>query len=177
MTNNITKEQINDLLKIQKEFDDRIETKNLEDTVAALIIEFTEWINTLEFFKNWKKKPGKPKEVQLDEMADFLAFSLQLFLALTEDEDKNVILKTMEKQINEQELPEFRSISFIHTLGHILGQFTNEIDESVIGVICLPFIYSKTYYSTDELIAAYKKKMGVNHARQDGTADTEKGYI
>ncbi|MBN4890978.1 dUTPase, partial [Staphylococcus sp. EG-SA-26] len=27
------------------------------------------------------------------------------------------------------------------------------------------------------LIDAYKKKMERNHARQDGTADTEKGYV
>ncbi|EUH66579.1 hypothetical protein O938_02711, partial [Staphylococcus aureus M0938] len=33
------------------------------------------------------------------------------------------------------------------------------------------------YYTIDKLISAYKKKMERNHARQDGTADTEKGYV
>ena len=28
-----------------------------------------------------------------------------------------------------------------------------------------------------KLIAAYKQKMERNHARQDGTADTDKGYV
>ena len=37
-----------------------------------------EWFNTLETFKNWKKKPGKPLEVQLDELADMLAFGLSI---------------------------------------------------------------------------------------------------
>ncbi|EQA5957651.1 dUTPase, partial [Staphylococcus pseudintermedius] len=27
------------------------------------------------------------------------------------------------------------------------------------------------------LITAYKKKMEINHARQDGTADADKGYV
>lgn len=33
------------------------------------------------------------------------------------------------------------------------------------------------YYSIDQLIQAYKKKMERNHARQDGTADKDKGYV
>ncbi|HDZ6210902.1 TPA: dUTPase, partial [Staphylococcus aureus] len=60
MTNTLTIDQLQGLLQIQKEFDDRIPTRNLNDTVASMIIEFVEWINTLEFFKNWKKQPGKP---------------------------------------------------------------------------------------------------------------------
>lgn len=51
MTNTLTIDQLQELLQIQKEFDDRIPTRNLNDTVASMIIEFVEWINTLEFFK------------------------------------------------------------------------------------------------------------------------------
>ncbi|EJM2444089.1 dUTPase, partial [Staphylococcus pseudintermedius] len=32
-------------------------------------------------------------------------------------------------------------------------------------------------YTIDQLIDAYKKKMERNHARQDGTADKNKGYV
>ncbi|HCY1584717.1 TPA: dUTPase, partial [Staphylococcus aureus] len=56
MTNTLTTDQLQELLQIQKEFDDRIPTRNLNDTVASMIIEFVEWVNTLEFFKNWKKQ-------------------------------------------------------------------------------------------------------------------------
>lgn len=49
--NNLTVDQLQELLQIQKEFDDRIPTRNLNDTVASMIIEFVEWINTLEFLK------------------------------------------------------------------------------------------------------------------------------
>ncbi|NFZ52512.1 dUTPase, partial [Staphylococcus aureus] len=55
--NNLTVDQLKELLQIQKEFDDRIPTRNLNDAVASMIIEFAEWVNTLEFFKNWKKQP------------------------------------------------------------------------------------------------------------------------
>ncbi|MDG6706161.1 hypothetical protein QCE84_14610, partial [Staphylococcus aureus] len=32
----------------------------LRDSKIAYVVEFFEWFNTLETFKNWKKKPGKP---------------------------------------------------------------------------------------------------------------------
>lgn len=78
MTNQLTVEQLQELLQIQKEFDDRIPTLNIEDTKTAYIVEFFEWFNTLETFKNWKKKRGKPIETQLDELADLLAFGLSI---------------------------------------------------------------------------------------------------
>ena len=36
------------------------------------MVEFFEWFNTLETFKNWKKSPGKPLEVQLDELSKYV---------------------------------------------------------------------------------------------------------
>lgn len=53
--NNLTVDQLKELLQIQKEFDDRIETKNPKDTHKAYVEEFFEWYNTIEPFKNWKK--------------------------------------------------------------------------------------------------------------------------
>lgn len=41
----------------------------------------------------------------------------------------------------------------------------------------LPFAIANHYYTIDQLITAYKKKMERNHARQDGIADTDKGYV
>ncbi|HHQ5377340.1 TPA: dUTPase, partial [Staphylococcus aureus] len=76
--NNLTVDQLQELLQIQKEFDDRIPTLNLGDSKIAYVVEFFEWFNTLETFKNWKKKPGKPLDVQLDELADMLAFGLSI---------------------------------------------------------------------------------------------------
>lgn len=177
MTNNITKEEIKELLEIQKKFDDRIETKNSTDTIAALIVEFNEWINTLEFFKNWKKTPGKPKDVQLDELADFVAFGLSL--ALTFNNPSEEMAEIFAEIIEDEEGIKFNSANYVFTLNAMTGIFTEQEVKSqdIAEVCCTPFILGSEYYTKDEIINAYKNKMGINHERQDGTADTEKGYI
>lgn len=78
MNNQLTTDQLKELLEIQKEFDSRIPTLNWQDSKVAYVVEFFEWFNTLETFKNWKKKPGKSLDVQLDELADMLAFGLSI---------------------------------------------------------------------------------------------------
>ncbi|HDL9862918.1 TPA: dUTPase, partial [Staphylococcus aureus] len=97
MTNTLTIDQLQELLQIQKEFDDRIPTLNLQDSKVAYVVEFFEWFNTLETFKNWKKKPGKPLDVQLDELADMLAFGLSI--ANQQSDDMEEILDYVEDGI------------------------------------------------------------------------------
>ncbi|EIK27833.1 hypothetical protein MQS_02831, partial [Staphylococcus aureus subsp. aureus VRS10] len=41
----------------------------------------------MSFLKIGKKQPGKPLDTQLDEIADYLAFSLQLTLTIVNEED------------------------------------------------------------------------------------------
>ncbi|EGQ4212626.1 dUTPase [Staphylococcus pseudintermedius] len=178
MTNTLTVKQLEELLTIQKEFDDRIPTKNLNDTVASMIIEYVEWVNTLEFFKNWKKTPGKDLDTQLDELSDFLAFNLQLALEVIDGNELNKCIDVMVNLVEEQEdLPRLHSVYFVHALHTLTGQFVNGIDSSIVQVIVMPFLYANQYYSIEQLIDAYKKKMERNHARQDGTADKDKGYV
>ncbi|EMB9416178.1 dUTP diphosphatase [Staphylococcus pseudintermedius] len=164
MTNTLTVDQLQELLKIQKEFDDRIPTLNLEDSKIAYVVEFFEWFNTLETFKNWKKKPGKPLEVQLDELADMLAFGLSI---------------ANQKGIDEWVL--------VDKIGSFNGSFTELSAGSILdnlasidyynNQIPIAFDIAEQYYTIDQLITAYKKKMEINHARQDGTADADKGYV
>ncbi|EGQ4324893.1 dUTPase [Staphylococcus pseudintermedius] len=164
MTNTLTVDQLQELLKIQKEFDDRIPTLNLEDSKIAYVVEFFEWFNTLETFKNWKKKPGKPLDVQLDELADLLAFGLSI---------------ANQKGIDEWVL--------VDKIGSFNGSFTELSAGSILdnlasidyynNQIPIAFDIAEQYYTIDQLITAYKKKMEINHARQDGTADAGKGYV
>lgn len=183
MTSQLTKEQLRELFEIQEQFDKRILTKNLEDTVASLIIEFVEWVNTLEFNKNWKKHPGKLLEVQLDELADLLAFCLQLGLTCKDawewdDDAFDESLDTMVEMVNEQEtLPKLTSANFVYTVNMLTDMFTKQIDHSIFQVVLMPFLYANQYYSIEQLIEAYKKKMQHNHDRQDGTVDQDKGYV
>ncbi|MDA5438375.1 dUTPase, partial [Staphylococcus aureus] len=54
----------------------------------------------------------------------------------------------------------------------------NYILDLLIDVeLVLPFQIAVEYYSINQLIDAYKKKMKRNHERQDGTADAGKGYV
>ena len=175
MTNQLTLERLKELLQIQKDFDSRIPTLNLQDSKIAYVVEFFEWFNTLETFKNWKKKPGKPLDVQLDELADILAFGLSI---ANQSEDIETILEYVE----EGYLTDYMyDVEIDFDSDDIVDDFMSDIDKLYNGwfseKLFLPFAIAKHYYSIDQLISAYKKKMERNHARQDGTADAGKGYV
>lgn len=164
MTNTITVEQLKELLQIQKDFDSRIPTLNLQDSKVAYVVEFFEWFNTLETFKNWKKNPGKPLDVQLDELADLLAFGLSI--------------------ANQMDIDEWLLTDKIGTYNSSFTEFgVGRILDHLDSIDCynnqvpITFGIAEEYYTIDQLITAYKKKMERNHARQDGTADTDKGYV
>ncbi|MDU0476515.1 dUTP diphosphatase [Staphylococcus chromogenes] len=176
MMEQLTVDQLKELLQIQKEFDDRIPTLNLQDSKIAYVVEFFEWYNTLETFKNWKKRPGKPLDVQLDELADMLAFGLSIanqqaddmeeILEYLEDGDFNDYIEQVEIDFNDKDVVD----DFMSNIGELYNGWFN------INLF-LPFAIAIQYYSIDQLITAYKKKMERNHARQDGTADADKGYV
>ncbi|MDN8667549.1 dUTPase, partial [Staphylococcus aureus] len=45
MNNTLTIDQLQELLQIQKDFDSRIPTLNLQDSKVAYVVEFFEWFN------------------------------------------------------------------------------------------------------------------------------------
>lgn len=179
MTNTITVDQLKELLQIQKDFDDRIPTLNLKDSKVAYVVEFFEWFNTLETFKNWKKNPGKSLDLQLDELADTLAFGLSI---TNQQESDDSLIYSIADAVMQDNKPhgEFDLADFKITKMMLVGIpdtiFRND-NISKAYILALPFGLAVQYYTIDQLITAYKKKMERNHARQDGTADTDKGYI
>lgn len=167
--NNLTVDQLQELLQIQKEFDDRIPTLNLGDSKIAYVVEFFEWFNTLEAFKNWKKKPGKPLDVQLDELADMLAFGLSI---------ANQQEVTNEKL--EYGLSTLRKDGYLYNESQSVWDFMSDVSNvglEPLSAVIIPLDIAYNLYSIDQLIDAYKKKMKRNHERQDGTADAGKGYV
>ncbi|MEO4137170.1 dUTP diphosphatase [Staphylococcus aureus] len=167
--NNLTVDQLQELLQIQKEFDDRIPTLNLGDSKIAYVVEFFEWFNTLETFKNWKKKPGKPLDVQLDELADMLAFGLSI---------ANQQEVTNEKL--EYGLSTLRKDGYLYNESQSVWDFMSDVSNvglEPLSAVIIPLDIAYNLYSIDQLIEAYKKKMKRNHERQDGTADAGKGYV
>ncbi|MDG6750630.1 dUTPase [Staphylococcus aureus] len=186
MTNTLTIDQLQELLQIQKEFDDRIETKNPKDTHKAYVEEFFEWYNTIEPFKNWKKLKGKPIEEQLDELSDMLAFALSYVLMTESYEESETYFCKMPELTNQYsflaKLHKVISVTEYHKLNKLherTGDLEiNHILDLLIDVeLVLPFQIAVEYYSIDQLIDAYKKKIKRNHERQDGTADVGKGYV
>lgn len=181
MDNRLTIENLKTLLQTQKDFDSRIPTLNLQDSKIAYVVEFFEWFNTLETFKNWKKKPGKPLDVQLDELADMLAFGLsithQLNLDVTEETVENLNNIMQAAKDIDKHLDDIDILSEVYTnLGkNIFNRDSTNSD--ALTFLTYPIAFSVEYYSLDQLIDAYNKKMEVNHARQDGTADKDKGYV
>lgn len=181
MDNRLTIENLKTLLQTQKDFDSRIPTLNLQDSKIAYVVEFFEWFNTLETFKNWKKKPGKPLDVQLDELADMLAFGLsithQLNLDVTEETVENLNNIMQAAKDIDKHLDDIDILSEVYTnLGkNIFNRDSTNSD--ALTFLTYPFAFSVEYYSLDQLIDAYNKKMEVNHARQDGTTDKDKGYV
>ena len=167
MNNTLTIDQLQELLQIQKEFDDRIPTLNLRDSKIAYVVEFFEWFNTLETFKNWKKKPGKPLDIQLDELADMLAFGLSIAnqVGVSSEEIKEAIESSFKDK-------EFAQDAVVSTPQIIFKEFYPD-QQAIVIVIDIAY----NLYSIDQLIDAYKKKMKRNHERQDGTADAGKGYV
>lgn len=66
-----------DLQELQRKVDSHIKIWNKTHIETALCEEFHEWYNAIGFFKDWKQNKT-PKEKQLDELADCLAFALSL---------------------------------------------------------------------------------------------------
>lgn len=176
MTNTITVDQLKELLQIQKDFDSRIPTLNLQDSKVAYVVEFFEWFNTLETFKNWKKNPGKPLDVQLDELADMLAFGLSIANQMDVKEYEIEIFVNDFKKFPFKGVINLNDNKFFTSLLEQLHDYVKE-KASFADYISLPLMAAGNHYTIDQLIIAYKKKMERNHARQDGTADTDKGYV
>lgn len=168
MTNTITVDQLKELLQIQKDFDSRIPTLNLQDSKVAYVVEFFEWFNTLETFKNWKKNPGKPLDVQLDELADMLAFGLSIA------NQSYVRVNALEESLPNIERDfDYRTSDIMYGLMEDVINFGLGDEDPVL----LPLNIAHNLYTIDQLITAYKQKMERNHKRQDGKVDKDKGYV
>ncbi|MCU7556577.1 dUTPase [Macrococcus capreoli] len=181
---------LDDLLTVQREFDARITTKRLGDTTLAYFVELFEWLNSKELFKNWKASPGKGLDVELDELADVLAFALSLIgqgLDAIEDEEE-VALEYIVAEVNEglAKITDGFTLDKSEITLYYIRLLLNAVFEdeqpsltldSLAFLLAQPFVIAEVYYNTDALIEAYKAKMARNHARQDGTADEDRGYV
>ncbi|HEC2242194.1 TPA: dUTPase [Staphylococcus delphini] len=165
MAKQLIENQLQELFEIQKIFNEeefRVRKINIDDVITNLIFNFVKWSDTLELTKSWKEERGKSSDVQLDALAEYLATNLQLVLMFLEDDKEGLetVVQTLVDLVEkEQTLPELRSGSFGHVLHTITEQFFSE--EGILPLIALPFLYAYSYYTIEDLITAYKKKMRV----------------
>lgn len=159
---NIAVETCEKLLNTQKEFDSRVVLQNEKSTRVAYMVEFIEWINTREFFKDWKQNKGKSREKQLDELADLLAFGLSIGLQEGATADDLVNWQNDYQKPNKY----INTDNVLFIVAELSSDLANkEFDEYYL--VMLPLMLADDFYTVDQLIEAYYKKMKVNHARQE----------
>lgn len=159
MTVLLTKERYRKLLETQDAFDSRVPEYNIENIKIAYLVEFFEWWNTLETFKSWKQNKGKPKHVQLDELADLLAFGLSM------QNYQSGISGAHEINSEKWDMRKFDNNNFLNDIETVIHALKYEIDYSIH--VFLPVAIAFVYYTVEELLKAYEAKMIVNHERQD----------
>jgi len=156
---------LDELIPLQKELDDEI-AKNHNVTyestfdrrLLALLVELGEFANETRCFKYWSLKGPNTKEIILDEFADGMHFFISLGIHLGVERFTHTF-KVREKDLTKQIILCYKQIAVLHEnftpeqYGAAFGDFLN----------ILPLFG----FEGSEAIAAYKKKMEVNHKRQE----------
>jgi dimeric dUTPase (all-alpha-NTP-PPase superfamily) len=128
-----------------------------EKRLLALLVEVGEMINETKTFKFWSKKPSAEKPIILDEYADGLHFLLSLSIEAGSSKylyDITLVSKTL----TEATLDVFQAIS------DLSKDFTKRALENAFQhyLNLVPLLG----FTSEEVIEAYFKKLGVNYTRQ-----------
>lgn len=150
----INLEQLQECFAIQREFDERVfasigRVATLAERNEALLVELSEWYNTLEVHKYWKTNKGKPLEVQLDEAADCMAFMFS-FLHLVKVD----------------------AVTFANKVKHCIPyHVSSPLNLEFLGKVKLEQIFNLflSHYGWEAMYKAYIDKMVINHERQDNS--------
>lgn len=165
MTNTITVDQLKELLQIQKDFDSRLPTLNLEDSKAAYVVKFFKWfdaLETLQTFENLNINRDKAFEVQLNELSDMLLFGLSI-ANQSEFDDYDI-----ESFFESWKLEDFISPDYLTNTKMIYDMMEEFCDEitSIRGLMIM-FKIAEQLYSIDQIITAYKVKMMKMERKKD----------
>jgi len=129
-----------------------------EKRLLALIVEIGELANETRCFKYWSNKPMSPKEVVLDEFADGIHFLLSLGIPLNANK--------MDYEITKPDCDLTHQIHLVYKAAtELLTNYDLEHYEDCfqkyLNIIAL------LGYSEEDVIDSYKKKLNVNHKRQE----------
>ena len=153
-----------DLQELQRKVDSHIKIWNKTHIETALCEEFHEWYNAIGFFKDWKQNKT-PKEKQLDELADCLAFALSLLnhkhKTFSYDRCKFTLKRINNKEHKNTMLNEIKTgYLFNKRVGNTV--YIQEPENSIELIIDIAILF----YTLEELFEAFEKKSLVNIQRQ-----------
>jgi len=129
-----------------------------EKRILALFVELGEFANETRCFKYWSLKAPSEKAIILDEYADGMHFFLSLGIPL------GVTTLSHRYSIREKDLSK-AIISVYKKVGVLHENYDAQHYAVAFGAYLnlLPLLG----YSSQDVIAAYKKKLLVNHVRQE----------
>jgi len=156
---------LSELFVLQKELDDEIanqhhvsyETTQNERSLA-LLVELGELANETRCFKYWSFKPASAKEIVLDEFADGLHFFISLGLAAN-IKGRIFVFDTFNDDLSK---------GFLKTYELASNFFNNRTEENYTKAFTLFLsLYKKLGFEIEDILLGYKKKLEVNHKRQE----------
>ena len=159
------KVNLEELYSLQAELDAEIAVNHnvsYESThsrrLLALIVELGELANETRCFKYWSNKGPSPKEVVMDEYADGLHFLLSLGIPLKTNKFEYEISKNKEDLTNQ--------FHHMYALSNRLNEHY-DLDSYVEAMQYYLNLALSIDMSADDIIDSYKKKLSVNHKRQE----------
>lgn len=131
------------------------------DYLIAMHVEFFEFVNELGFWKWWKQNHNLDRENVLDELADIMAFYLEIMLLTENVEEKDEMVNEIIENLSEykkQDILEWVSTS-IET-----GAEKGHVVVMAIAISLATKVFEDLTW--EEIEEAYMKKSQVNIDRQ-----------
>jgi dimeric dUTPase (all-alpha-NTP-PPase superfamily) len=156
---------LDELYPLQKGLDEEIEANHgvsydstHDRRVLALLVEIGEFANETRCFKFWSLKPPSEKAVILDEYADGMHFFLSLGIPLGVETFSHTFV-IHEKDLTKAIVDTYKKVGALH------DHYDPEHYAVAFGAYLnlLPLLG----YEGSDAILAYKKKLAVNHVRQE----------
>jgi dimeric dUTPase (all-alpha-NTP-PPase superfamily) len=156
--------QLKDLFAEQVKLDTHIQQQHQvtygttrEKRILALLVEVGEMINETKTFKFWSKKPSAEKPIILDEFADGLHFLLSLAIEVKS-------LKVSYEIIKQNLSLTSATILVYQAVTDLSKQWSISLVEQAFQryLNLIPLLG----FTTEEVVSAYFKKLGINYTRQ-----------
>lgn len=125
--------------------------------ILALLVEIGEMINETKTFKFWSKKPSAEKPIILDEYADGLHFLLSLGIEV-QSQKMTYEIQPPHLSLTQATIVVFQHVSELSKHWHV--KHLENAFQAYLNLIPL------LGFTTEDVIEAYFKKLGVNYTRQ-----------